>query len=837
MWELGADYREFDNDFLASFMDYVSPNISDGSILQEVNSGRDGSGGVTFVPCTDVNGFNYDLAIGKSFSAQATRTVQMNVEQTAAQDTLGGRLLTFLDAPEDVFGSTVQVAVNIMPDGVLKAFRANAQGTGFILRNTDQAGDSQMTLLGTSPGTVDSDDYLEVTVVHHPTTGSITVWKNNVELWALENVNTAISGENQSTDVYWGGYGVTGDGDDVLHHEDLAAIISDVIVINGSTNADDPNDPTQRIGDHKPQMSLPTADGNYTQFTPDPVGNHFANVDEIPPDSGTTENSAAEVDLRDNFAMSNPSGEGSNQVYLAYTGFVRADTPAECGVSDTPANFEAFVYTEQTDPGEVHTGTNDTSPCNLTDFISRRSQSVCTISQNGEKVTFKVSDVGPPIDAYYVGLSPLNAPPRLQTPQAPGYLAAAGFQPKIRTTTGFDLADNINVVALPGSVSYNLPFSQPWKGLAADTADEMDLAGDFFQFQLSELGTGLDVGVVDNAVIGAPFNPYTSELIAFHFREDIEGSPYYWIGPSFGYGGETIVPIVGNPVFKIVRNDPNIELFEDVTLKETFTPGAMPTTINPFVFLGRWGFTSPFGYIRRPGITNAIVQIGSNDCCPAVYVYDMLATSWDLFKPQEMQQWGIEFTADFSEGLVMDPGSTHGPFPLFGYTADTRVEFSLEGGNIVLRIYDYDYLDGITDVGGVGTYTYTIPYADTDDFTLQSVIPVGPPDFPNDTLEFAFTNQPTNAPLRLVTVFGGNNGGDVRGIEDVSFTFIAGPANATFAGFMRQSSVDRSGTVSEAPTGDYAYEQSFLASTPSNTPITLGDTVSPTTHGYIDPEV
>jgi hypothetical protein len=104
-FEFTADFTEYDdNSFLAAEFDTVDPDFSDGSIVQAVNSGRSSSGGVTFTPCTDATGGNYSLMIGKQLTAQAERTVQVNVNQGSAQGALGGRLLTLVDAPVDVFG-------------------------------------------------------------------------------------------------------------------------------------------------------------------------------------------------------------------------------------------------------------------------------------------------------------------------------------------------------------------------------------------------------------------------------------------------------------------------------------------------------------------------------------------------------------------------------------------------------------------------------------------------------------------------------------------------------------------------------------------------------------
>lgn len=826
----GTSFAEYNGDFLSLDFDYVSPAVGSASITHSQSSGRDGRGGLTFA-VGGAGTFAYDMYAQFNYDAAGTIVAGAYVNQTATQGALGGRLFTFVDSGEDVFGETTQVGINIMPDGTLKAFRANAAGTGIVLRGPDQGMDSQVTLLGTSSATVGDSFFIEVRIVHHSTTGSITVLVDNETFWMLENVNTAISGRNQSVSYCIGGFASINTTFTTRSHEDLAAVISDIHLVNTVVNPTDANDPVTFFGDHKWLPSTATADGTLTAWTPSPVQAHYLNINEDPPDSADTNNSTDTLTAKDDFAMTDVAGTGTTEAVIAYRAFLSTDAPAQCGVTGDPANFEAFIYMVQNTPGEVQNTPPSGPPCNLSDFVTRRAQTVCTISQNSEKVTFKPLTVVSQADAYFVGLSPLDAPPRLQTPLAPGYFAAAGFHPKIPVTTGFTLADNINTTAIPGSVTYDLDFRQPWRGLAADTQDEIRLPADFFAFQLSEMGIGADVGVCDSGVISAPFNPYTSELIAFHFREDIEGVPYYWIGSSFGYANETIHLITGNPTFKIVRNDPNIELYEDATLRATFTPGAMPTILNPFVFLGRWGFVSPFGYIRRPGITNAVVQVGSNDCCPASFDYPMLSGAFAADAP-ELQQWGVRFNDGFVDAHIFDPGSTHGPFPAFGYDADTRLEFSLESGNVVLRIYDWvGFLDDIPDVGGVGTWTYTIPYANTDDFALQTPIDVGPPDFPNDTLEYDFVEPGANAPLRLVIICGADNAGDPQGITDVSFTFASGnEAGGGYAGVMRQSGTNKTGTVAEAPTS-FRFKQSFLGTTPTGEAVTI-DGYNEASHGY-----
>jgi hypothetical protein len=822
--EFDADFREYTNSFLSAEFDDVSPDFSDGSILQAVNSGRDGAGGVMFTPCTDVNGTNYPLWISKQLTAQSTRIVQCYVDQDGnTQGTLGGRLLTLVDAPEDVFGATVQVAVNIMDDNTLQVTRATVAESGIILRGVDQAGDAQMTLLGTSTGTVGDASYLEIVVVHHPTTGSVTVWKDNVELWSLTGVNTAVSGRSQSTTFLLGGYAVTGDGDDILHHEDLSAIISDLMVINGTTNADDPNDPTARVGDHKPLLSTPEADGFYGEFTADPAGDHFANVNEIPPD-GTSEVYASTTDLHDTYEMTDAAGTGTNQVYLTHRAYVKTDTPAECGVNGELANFAAFVFAEQDAPGSVIPTFLSSSPCNFTDFQNHRAQTICTISANGESVKFKPTVVD--TSGFSVCLSPLDAPPRRCNQTFPGGQYVANFN-SIR-----------NMISVPSRVIYPLPFYQPWAGYALCTEIRGDNTGDFFQFEINGEGTSMEVGVVDHDYDVA-LDPYSPTLGAFHFREDLEGLQYFYVGENFSHDTEPTFTYAEGDIFTVTRTASTFEFRQSGVLRGTTTPGVMPLHAYAFTVAGRWGYRLG-SYSVRPELRNALWVVAGQGCIICTFTDGCVVPETDanhMITDDETGQWGILFLGfEPTVALIADPGINRfdAVTPGFGWDETTEITFKLEGGLVKLEVRNWLYLDLMTNVGGVGTYTYTRPFSDTDDFILQppfSTAPIGIPVSPFPSMEYAFVNGVANLPLRLVPLFQFD---EESGINSVEFTFVEGQNPSQYAGLMRQDGADRVGSVTEAPTSAFAYRQSFQSSTPADTPITLDD-ANEAQHGPTDP--
>lgn len=827
----GTSFPDYDNDFLNADFDYVSPDVDDAAILQEETSGRDGRGGVTFTPGNDDNPFAYPQYVQDNYDPDAVAIAGCYLDQLAVQGTLGGRLFTFIDGGEDIFGETTQIGVNVMSDNTLRIVRSIDQGTGVVLRGVDQAGDAQVELIGTTSALPASDCFIEVKVVAHGSNGSITVQVDNEDFYEITGINTAPSGRNSITGYALGGFCSNNVGGTTRHHEDLNAVLSDVHFGNSVIVAADAHNPTDLIGDHKWFKSEATADGALTEWEPTPVQDHYLNINENPPDDGTTLNATDVLDAKDDFETSDVSGSGP--VKVMYRAYLRNPSDDAC-ISDDPAEFEALVYMEEPTPGTCITSTSDTSACNLTDFVSRRGQTKCTIAVDGDKVSFKPNLVNQ--DGFWVGLSPLDVPPRV--------LVASG------PTTYSSIVFNrlINMASVGARTDYLPPWFQPWQGLAISTQAMMDSINDFFQFQLTHIGIGIDVGLIDNVNAAGPFSPYATELIAPHFREDTIGSPYFWIGPSFAYNGETTYTYSETDKFKLIRNDPNIEIWQNAVLLESFTPGAVPLHLNPFIFAGRWGWDNaaiPPSYVLQPGIKQAFVSIAGSDCVTANYLYDCItpAPTFSNAGPGEVQQWGVEFdpgNGTVGDAQVIDADGPNSPNSVvFGYNENTLVEFSLAAGNVVITITDWvDYADNFdTVVGNVATYTYTRPYADTDNFVLQppaSGYPTGLPIFPDPSLESDWVDGVANQPMHLVVIVGGNSDyalPEHAGVKEVSFNFatdIQGPMS--YAGFIRQGGVNKEGTEALAPP-NFRFKRSGLMTNSSGDEMTMDD-VNTGEHGY-----
>lgn len=812
----GTSFPEYDGDFLALDFDYVSQAVDGASITHSPTSGRDGRGGLTFA-VGGAGTFAYDMYAQFDYESVGTIIAGAYVNQTGAQGALGGRLFTFVDAAEDIFGSTVQVGINIMSDGKLKAFRANAQGTGIVLRGPDQGGDSQMTELGVSASAIPSACFVEVKVEHHSTDGAIVVMVDDESFWTLTGVNTAISGRNLSASYCIGGYASINTSFTTRSHEDLAAVIGDIHLVNTVASVSDPAQPVGLFGDHKWTVSTATADGSLTEFTPDPVQAHYLNINEDPPDSDATNNSTTTIAAKDDFAMSDVAG--TSEAMIAYRSFAQTTQPAEC-VSGNLATFGAFVFAEQDAPGSVIPTFLPSPPCNFTDFPNHRAQSVCTIRENGESVKFKLSVID--TSGFKVCLSPLDAPPRVCSQTFPGGQYVANYNSRRNT---FSTASRL---------VYGLPWYQPWAGYGLCTEIRGDSNGDEFSFKINGEGTSMEVGLVDHDYDVA-LDPYSPTLGAFHFREDIEGLPYFYIGPNFSYSGETIYSYVDGDSFKIRRTATAFEFRHNGILLETITPVSMPLHAYAFSVMGRWGYRLG-GYSVRPEVVNGLWTVSGAGCILCNFSEECVRPETDtnhMIAVSEVGQWGILFLGfEPTVALIADPAiDRFDPVtPGFGWDLNTEITFKLEGGFVVLEVRNWLYLDLMTDVGGVGTYTYSRPFSQTDDFALQApanTFPIGLPVFPFHSMEFAFTNGVPNMPLRLVPLFEFD---EPSGINSVQFTFNDNDTAARLAGIMNQSGTTKSGTSSPAPE-TFRFKQSFLGTDPSGEPVTIAS-YNDASHGY-----
>lgn len=304
--------------------------LTDATMVQATNSGRFGAGGVTFSATSDVQVLRNDTTPGlqvpqyiqKNYSAQSVIHIGLAFQQNATQLARGSRLLTFID------GATTQLGIDIMPSGQLRMVRASAVGTGIFLASADPHTPETglYTVMATTVNTILSSgfDFLQFKITHHPTTGSVEILRGDGSVFeTVSNLNTAVSGVNQSASVIAGGYGalIGGVGQTVECHY-LRGIISDFHLLNTVANGDDALDPVTFCGDrHWERISL-TADGFYAQWTPSTGSTHFDLIEEVPPNT-TDYNSSSTVGNKDTFVVSAAGGPPAATAFLGLTMYLQ----------------------------------------------------------------------------------------------------------------------------------------------------------------------------------------------------------------------------------------------------------------------------------------------------------------------------------------------------------------------------------------------------------------------------------------------------------------------------------------------------------------------------------
>lgn len=311
--------------------DAVDPGI----IEQDRTGGRYGAGRIIFGEWGAIsNPSTRPAYIQKNYDGVETIICGLAFKQSTTQNGVGANLLTFLD------GNTVQVILRVMPSGQIQAARSQFASSGIYLSQPAEAASGVPTYrwypLGLSTQAISSSsyDFLEAKIVHHPTAGSIQMRRNGATFWTLNNVNTAISGNNNSSSVLVGGYRIstftafTG----VSNHYNLLGEIGDFYLLNTTVNPSDAFDPVDFIGDRHWETVLPTVDRTYTDWTPDPVGDHYLNVDTVPPNVARN-NSTAAIGNKDSFTYQPFTGPGTGNVLLAYTMYLEKDTGGAVGVS------------------------------------------------------------------------------------------------------------------------------------------------------------------------------------------------------------------------------------------------------------------------------------------------------------------------------------------------------------------------------------------------------------------------------------------------------------------------------------------------------------------------
>lgn len=301
-------FSHYSDPFLAEKWDVLADTGA--TVTQSASGvGRFGGGGVVFTVTALIaprTGY-----IQKNYNGVSAIISGLAFKQGGTQLVEGGQLIAFVDS------STVQVAIWVMQSGQLKVMRALSPGLGIV------TGANNFVELGTSTSAISSSsfDFLEFKIVHHPSAGSVEIKRNHAAFYTLTNVNTGISGVNNSSSVVVGGFNASSS----VSRFQLFGTVTDFYLLNTVANPDDALDPVDFIGDRHWEPITPTADAFYTAWTPSTGVSHFALIDEVPPNTSDY-NSTTTLNAKDSFDVSAPTGPTTASALLALTMYCQKTT-------------------------------------------------------------------------------------------------------------------------------------------------------------------------------------------------------------------------------------------------------------------------------------------------------------------------------------------------------------------------------------------------------------------------------------------------------------------------------------------------------------------------------
>jgi len=186
-------------------------------------------------------------------------------------------IIRFMDA------TTTQVKIRVKTDGGIEAFR-----------DTTSLGSSAAGIV-----TAGAFAHLDVKVTINDASGSVLVVSGGSTVLTLTSQDTKATANAYVTSVRIGG-----DGTNTVTVDDL--------YILDTTGAAPQND---QLGDCRIDMSLPDAEGTYSDFAPLSGTDNAAMVDDAAPDGDTTYNSDAAVGARDSFGMNLLADIGGATIY------------------------------------------------------------------------------------------------------------------------------------------------------------------------------------------------------------------------------------------------------------------------------------------------------------------------------------------------------------------------------------------------------------------------------------------------------------------------------------------------------------------------------------------
>lgn len=296
-------------------------------ITHGLTIGRFGGGGVEFSAANNPTYASIGQAddgqyLQRNYDGVSDIHVGLAVKQINTQITVGGRLLTFMD------GATTQVGIDIMPSGQLQIIKSTLAGSGIYLTSVGLSSFNRGTydVIGLTGNSILSNafDYLQFKITHHPSNGIVEIRRGDGSAFeTITGLNTAVSGNNQSSSVLLGGYGAAFTATfGTLQAHYLRAIVSDFLLYDTVANGSDALDLVTFCGDrHGERISL-TADGFYAQSTPSTGSTRFDLIEEVPPNTSDF-NTYPSAGIKDTYVVGAASGPAAATLFIVATAYVQ----------------------------------------------------------------------------------------------------------------------------------------------------------------------------------------------------------------------------------------------------------------------------------------------------------------------------------------------------------------------------------------------------------------------------------------------------------------------------------------------------------------------------------
>lgn len=301
LWTQATTYLATGNPAEPSIVAGAGPRGGSAIHLQDLGTGPSMGLEKTLVPVgnTAIVGCSFKATTGSTggvgFSALRTQanggnSVNMLAANAGANDSVINQICSIKKS------YYTQVTLSLNTNGTITALTGNANSFSSPFTGQDRIG----AVLGTTALSLLFEQWysLELVVLTHASAGTLQLYVNDVLWLDLSGIKTIAEGGSASAG--WQSFHI---GAPLIRTGlPIAYRYADLRTLDTDTS-DAFNNLAAKIGPAAIDVTMPTADGAHTDWTPKSAGTHFSEVDEIPPDDDTSYNETTGVGDIDSFVQ------------------------------------------------------------------------------------------------------------------------------------------------------------------------------------------------------------------------------------------------------------------------------------------------------------------------------------------------------------------------------------------------------------------------------------------------------------------------------------------------------------------------------------------------------